>query len=225
MTYLFDGQLQRYYYDLHGIQYNYYAVVKEGGRFVLKPKLDVPENRFYLKKLIHIYEGKLNDIGDTDRSLSKRWFENPHNSGKVKRLTNHLYNYYRNVTNASADIFLWTIFKDFKKKIQGKGFIKEEPKDNTEPIGQACFTAFNLRATNKYRHKTVLAFCLNRYMNPFEKRFFSQHNVQVDEDLLALSDLLQWVFRSAVRDGKPDQLYVPSKRMRTLLVKWLNSEI
>jgi len=62
-------------------------------------------------------------------------------------------------------------------------------------------------------------------MNPIEKHFFHQHDVLIDEDLLALSDLLQWIFRSAVREGKPVQIYVPSRRMRTLLIKWLNNEL
>ncbi|HFJ9318626.1 TPA: hypothetical protein ACGW54_003937 [Bacillus tropicus] len=110
-------------------------------------------------------------------------------------------------------------------KLKGKGFSKEEQKDNPDAVGKACFTAFNLRATNKYKHKTVLAFCLNRYMNPIEKQFFHRHDVLIDEDLLALSDLLQWIFRSAVREGKPVQIYVPSRRMRTLLMKWLNNEL
>lgn len=88
-----------------------------------------------------------------------------------------------------------------------------------------CYTAFNLRATNAYSHKRVLAFCLNRYMNPVENRFFKENGVQVDEDLLALSDLLQWLFRSAIREGKPVQIYIPSKRMREVLQAWLNNEI
>jgi hypothetical protein len=225
MTYLFDGQLQRYYYDLHGIQYEYYAVTKQGDKYALVPKSDVKEDRSHFKELIHVYEGNLNDVGDKRTALSKSWFDNPHNKVNVKRLKDNLYNYLRNMQKAKADDILWTTFKDDKKKIQGNGFGREEPKNNDGDRGKACFTAFNLRATNKYRHKTVLAFCLNRFMNPTEEHFFCQGNVTVDEDLLALSDLLQWLFRSAVRDGKHVHVYIPSRRMRELLYKWLNNEI
>jgi hypothetical protein len=62
-------------------------------------------------------------------------------------------------------------------------------------------------------------------MNPIEERFFSEHNIKVDEELLALSDLLQWIFRSSIREGKPINIYIPSKRMRELLIKWINNEI
>ncbi|HEY2491336.1 MAG TPA: hypothetical protein VGI33_00130 [Paenibacillus sp.] len=51
------------------------------------------------------------------------------------------------------------------------------------------------------------------------------HNVTVNEEMLALSDLLQWLFRSAIRDGQPVKIYVPSRRMRILLQRWLDNEI
>ncbi|TWE08760.1 hypothetical protein FB550_101788 [Neobacillus bataviensis] len=226
MTYMFDGQLQRYYYDLNNVKYDYYSVVKEDNRYQLQPNSERTEDRARLKELIHIYEGKLNDIGEAKTALSKSWFENSHNCVKVKRLKDDLYNYFRNIQKAGADRILWTTFKDSRNKIKGKGFSKEERENNiNSEFGQACFIPFNLRATNKYRHKDVLAFCLNRYMNPIEKHFFDQQNVKVDEELLALSDLLQWIFRSAVREGQPVHIYIPSRRMRDLLKKWLNNEL
>ncbi|MEH7419214.1 DEAD/DEAH box helicase family protein [Neobacillus drentensis] len=226
MTYMFDGQLQRYYYDLHNVKYDYFSVVREGNRYQLQPKSEIIEDRSRLREFIHIYEGKLNEIGEIKNSLSKSWFENSHNCVKVKRLKDNLYNYFRNVQKANADRILWTTFKDHSNKVKGKGFSKVESENKVSgDVGLACFTSFNLRATNRYRHKEVLAFCLNRFMNPIEEHFFLQQNVKVDEDLLALSDLLQWIFRSAVRDGKPVHIYIPSRRMRDLLKKWLNNEL
>jgi hypothetical protein len=225
LTYMFDGQLQKYYYDLYNVQYDYFSVVRDNDRNELKPNLDAIEDRSNLRNLIHIYEGKMNEIGEAKTALSKSWFENSHNKVKLKCLKANLYNFLRNVHKAPADRILWTTFKDYKRKIEGNGFRKEEPEISLVEFGQACFTSFTLRATNKYRHKDVLAFCLNRYMNPIEKHFFEQQNVKIDEDLLALSDLLQWIFRSAVRDGKPVHIYIPSRRMRNLLKQWLNNEI
>lgn len=221
MSYLFDGQVQKYYYDLHDIQYTYYGIAKEGSRYILIPKAEVIEDRAYFKELIQIYEGNLNDLGNSKTALSLRWFEDRHNSEKVKQLQNNLYNYFGNIQKAKANEIMWTTFKDFKAKLKGKGYSKEADKNGNT----GCFTSWNLRATNQYKHKTVLAFCLNRYMNPIEQHFFKQSGVSVDVDLLALSDLLQWLFRSAVREGKPVQVYIPSKRMRDLLTRWLDGEI
>ena len=243
LTFLFDGQIQRYYYDMHGIQYDYYAVVVSGERYELKPKSEVPEDRSQLKALINIYEGKLNEIGDVKNSLSKSWFINKHNTEKVKKLKNNLANYYRHITKSNAENFLWTTFisgevesetarskkskKTVKDMLKGKGFSLSEndiKKESDKP--KVCFIPFTARATNEYKHKTNLAYCLNRFMNPIiEEHYFLKHGITVNEDLLALSDLLQWIFRSAIREGKPINIYIPSKRMRTLLKQWLDNEI
>jgi hypothetical protein len=208
MTYIFDGQLQRYYYDLHNIKYQYFSIHnKELIPFTLEY-----EDRNKLKKLINIYEGKLNDIGDKDFSLSSSWFDKNKNSGKLKELKNNLYNFYKNVSKAKSDKFLWTTFKNYKTSLRGEGFTNS-------------YISWNIRATNEYIDKDILAFCLNRFMNPVELGFFQDNNISVDIDLLALTDMLQWIFRSSIRRNKPIQIYIPSSRMRQLLYDYLNKEI
>ncbi len=61
-------------------------------------------------------------------------------------------------------------------------------------------------------------------MNPYEKKFFTSKGVKVKENMYALSELIQWIWRSRIRDGQPINLYIPSKRMRTLLKDYLESE-
>jgi len=39
-----------------------------------------------------------------------------------------------------------------------------------------------------------------------------------------LSELIQWVWRSAIRDGNSINIYIPSSRMRNLFIEWLNNE-
>ncbi|MGE6541102.1 DEAD/DEAH box helicase family protein [Bacillus luti] len=209
MTYMFDGQLQKYYYDYHNIDYNKQSVIQADGVYKLVPYSK--EDRSKYKELINIYEGHLNEIGDKN-SLSKGWFENPYNKSKITKLKNALYSYIRNDQKAKQDEVLWTTFKDYRTKLQGKGFTKS-------------FLSFTTRATNEFKDKSVLAFCLNRFMIPIEKQFFTQRDIKVDQDLLALSDLLQWIFRSRIREGQPIEIYIPSKRMRTLLYKWLDGEL
>ena len=48
------------------------------------------------------------------------------------------------------------------------------------------------------------------------------NGIRVEEDQYALSELIQWIFRSALRDNKEITLYIPSKRMRKLLENWIN---
>ena len=52
-------------------------------------------------------------------------------------------------------------------------------------------------------------------------RFFTDKRVKIEEDVWALSELIQWLFRSAIRENKEINLYIPSSRMRSLLKEWL----
>ncbi len=226
LTYMFDGQLQKYYYDLHFIKYDYYGIVRdEAGRYSLTPKSEVEEDRAYFKRLINIYEGKLNDVGNKKTSLSSSWFTNAYNKDNVSTLRKNLKNYFANITQSSSDAFMWTCYSEFTGKLKGNGYSTGTSKKDQEKHIIGCYTPFNIRATNDYRHKTNMAYCVNRYMNPLEANFFTQYNVTVDQDLLALSDLLQWLYRSAIREGQAINLYIPSSRMRQLLRAWLDNEI
>ena len=39
--------------------------------------------------------------------------------------------------------------------------------------------------------------------------------------MCALGALLQWAWRSQIRNGKPIDIYIPSERMRELLNNWI----
>ena len=58
-------------------------------------------------------------------------------------------------------------------------------------------------------------------MQPDVKQFVDHYNIEFDEDLFSLSALLQWIWRSQIRDGKPIEIYIPSERMRILLKVWM----
>ena len=84
------------------------------------------------------------------------------------------------------------------------------------------FVALNMRASNDYAKKTSVAYPVNRYMNTGVKNFFVKHNIQPDEDKYALSEMLQFIWRSAIRNGEEIWIYIPSVRMRNLLKIWID---
>ena len=129
----------------------------------------------------------------------------------MKQLKNNLYNFFRNKTNSKAKENLWTTFKEYKKQLQGKGYTNS-------------FVPISIRATNDYRETTAVAYLANRYMVPTLKHFFEKSGIEVDEESFALSELIQFVYRSAIRDDKPITVYIPSKRMRDLFVDWLSKK-
>ena len=59
-------------------------------------------------------------------------------------------------------------------------------------------------------------------MQPDIKQFIDHYHIDFDEDLFSLSTLLQWIWRSQIRDGQPIDIYIPSERMRGLLKIWMD---
>lgn len=212
LTYMFNAQMQRYYYDYYSLKYKFMHVIGDSKEnYVFSDKKREYINGSDYKKLIHIVENdKLNLIGDRETDLSKAWFKRNENNIAITQLKRNISNYFRHIRNDNSKDNLWTTFKDYKKKLQGKGYTRG-------------FLSINMRATNEYRDRTSVAYIANRYMNPVIKNFFVNHNIDVDEDGFALSEMLQFIWRSAIRDGKEIWIYVPSMRMRNLLKQWINN--
>lgn len=213
LTYMFNSQIQRYYYDYYKLPYSYiYVTGNDVSNYHFTAYEEEKQTLSYdFKMLIHIYEDyKLNLLGDREYDLSKSWYIRNKNNAAMKQLKNNIENFFRNKRKSKTSENLWTTFKDFKKDLSGKGY------------GRA-FVPLNMRASNKYRERTSVVYPVNRYINTGIKNFFLKHNVVVDEDGYALSEMLQFIWRSAIRDGKEIWLYIPSIRMRNLLKMWIEN--
>ena len=86
----------------------------------------------------------------------------------------------------------------------------------------SCFVPCNAKATNDFKDRWVLAYLINLNMNPEIAKFFSP--IKVDKNQFSLGMLLQWIWRSRIRDDKPIELYLPSPRMRQLLSDWFEGK-
>lgn len=211
LTYMFDAQVQRYYYDYYKLPYSYiYVTGNNVSNYHFTENINEQQIiKYNFKDLIHILEDKkMNNIGDREYDLSKSWYLRNKNNIAIKQLKNNLVNFFLNKRNSKSSENLWTTFADFKKILSGKGY------------GRA-FVPINMRASNKYRERTSIAYPVNRYINTGVKNFFIKHGVEIDEDGFATSEMLQFIWRSAIRDGKEIWIYIPSVRMRTLLKKWI----
>lgn len=215
LTYLFEAQEQCYYYRMHNIDYMYYYASKENDEYIIKPKDDNYKNiernikNILLNNITICDDDKLNSIADDFYSLSHSWFKNENNKIAIIKLQKNISNYFKHKTKAKSNTVLWTTFKDQKTYLKGKGYTKG-------------FISCNLRATNDYCDRYNLAYCLNVFSHPFIKQFFNSKGVNIQQDLYALSELIQWLWRSRIRKYEPINIYIPSKRMRNLLTKWLN---
>lgn len=222
LTYMFQAQMQKYYYDYYGLKYKYlYIAGNSLDTYSFTEDTQVYKQKYDYRKLITIFEDeKLNMIGDQEFSLSKGWYERNKNNVLIKQLKNNTINFFNNKPTvyingewekSKGENNLWTTFKDYKGVISGKGYAKG-------------YLPSNMRSTNEYRNRSTLAYLVNKYFNPLIKNFFEKNGVNVYEDDYALSEMLQWIWRSAIRDGKRITIYIPSKRMRTLLTNWINGQ-
>ncbi|MDR6779373.1 hypothetical protein J2W98_003653 [Paenibacillus peoriae] len=212
LTYLFSAQLQKYYFDIHDIKYDYYNVKVEDDLYIFSQGInnDDTKTKKAIKRNIVIYEGTLNKIGDEQYSLSKSWYSKK--THLHKQLKNNTLNYFNNIMQSKSNDNMWATFKDYKSKISGKGYTKG-------------YVSVTERSTNKYCHKKVLAYAVNRFASPLIESYFHTKNIKINQELFALSELVQWIWRSAIRNNEVINLYIPSGRMRRILKQWLNDEI
>lgn len=207
LTYMFDGQIQKKYFDYFGASYaNWY--VKD---FNLTPTPQIYDYR-HTKSLINVCQDqKLNEVGDNRTALSISWFNRNRRTQEMITLQNNIRSFFRSHAKVSGNKMLWTTFKEYKYNVKRNGFAKG-------------FAPINCRATNEYSNKTAIAYIGNRFFKPTIKNFFTFNNIPTEkqfEDKFALSELVQFVFRSAIRNDKPIDVYIPSKRMRDLFEEWL----
>lgn len=80
----------------------------------------------------------------------------------------------------------------------------------------------NVRGTNLYADRTAVAYMVNLNLSPALTNFFNcTIGREPDNDLFATSMMIQFIFRSAIRNGQPITVYIPSLRMRHLFLTWL----
>ncbi len=194
-TYLFDGSYMCGFLKYHGFTYTTETFGKKGKDF---------------KSLIQIVnDDKLNKIGDriTALSSSSQVNNRTYNDQLKKNLVN-LFNHKHKVPKEER---LWCCYKGAFNSIKGFGYTKN-------------FLAVGTKATNNYAHTSVVAFTVNLFANPIIARHLQTKGITIDENKLALGEMIQWLYRSRIRKNESIVAYIPSKRMRELLIDWLNGK-
>ncbi|KUJ79947.1 hypothetical protein AVO44_07180 [Ruegeria profundi] len=85
---------------------------------------------------------------------------------------------------------------------------------------RATWVPNTTRGTNDYKHCTHAIYLYDQNINPSILNWFGGPKV-ISNDDYALTELIQWLWRTQVRDGYPITLFLPSQRMQELLLNWL----
>lgn len=214
LTYIFEGQNIRAYLDYFDIGYDINGVEMDEYGFRFSDKPDAPGSIDYFR-LIHVVDDNdMNAIGRSRCALSKNWYTSrKYDNDEVATLRKNMRKFFsKNESSGTVDKTLWTSFKSARQKIV----------DKKKKRFNSSFLQISARATNEYRNRDRIAYMANRFIDPNITKWFAGNNVILDSDKFALSEMLQWIWRSAIRDGKPIDIYIPSKRMRDMLIDWMN---
>lgn len=211
LTYLFDGQGLSSMFKLNSMVYEYISVQHKDSvyRFCEFGAGDTPSYVHRIKDMIHIIDNqRMNEVGSDRYSLSSHWYKK--NKKGVDTVRKNIDNLFREIYGDSErERKMWTTYMNGKQTVGANRY-------------KRLFLQFNARSVNTYRNKDILAYCVNIFMDVPEKRYFVDSGLDVNEDQYALSIMLQWIWRSAIRDGKPITLYLPSSRMRKILNDWMD---
>ena len=229
LTYLFKNTMLDAYFTIYGFKYEMLSVGNTNEHYTLGEYTDARKLREQYAGLINIYSGKFNDIGEYNYSFSANWIKKS-DQQRCELIKKTVRNY-KNYVGAKSSEVMWTTIMDtplYNKLQHTKGFCylrkltseeRRQPHDQRKLLEQ--FVPCNARATNDYANRRTLIYLLNRYPNPEYKKYFSVRGYSLDENQFALSEMLQWIWRSAIRNNEPINLFVPSSRMRKLLCDWL----
>lgn len=202
LTYMFNGSIFEKYLD-------YYGVVHQ-----TQYGIQLPDDPF---KLINLVDNtKMNRIGQRENTFSStdsQRYTKEHTVAKTIRA--NLGNFFNNATYGKSvpSERLWTCLNSAKPVFKGAGYTKSH-------------IAQNVKAVNDYVNTSQLAYVYNSYMHPEPYKYLKDRGEQYapDTDRYALTEIVQWMYRSQIRRNDPINLYVPNSRMRHLLIDWMEGQ-
>ena len=241
MTFLFRGSMLYLYFQKYGMSFQYLHVEKDSQEkyYFSQGYEEVSElEKARIKSLLDVYGGRLNtnylpeskkkrDIQEYS-GLSSSWHQSRKNKEYINILKRNAMNYIQNYRHAPKNTVMWTTFKPAANKYENRRMKANcrwsgriSCNECTRPCG-VNFVSCNARATNRYADRTTLIYLCNIFPVPPVVQYLSQGTTaEFDADLYALAQLMQWIWRSAIRRGEAVSLYLPSARMRELLLDWL----
>lgn len=210
LTYMFHGSPMSAYLEAAGLQFDLKAI--QDGALIDYAEVDERALKARLRELITVYEGPMNEIGNRQgksNPLSSSWFKRQ-DPKVLKGLQSSTRRFFEATAGTPSRANMWTSFKSRKTGLKGPGYTRG-------------WVALNTKATNDYAHKQSLAYLCNLFPHPLIKGYFTDQGISFHDDLYALSEMIQWIWRSQIRNYEPITLYIPSQRMRRLLKDWLAS--
>ena len=247
LTYLWKAQIMKYYFDMNNISYRYlepieiftaeslsfqFQIANKDSKFDTdklfkanaKELINMPTVE---KKQLHSYINSNKKAVNLSYSFYTTQIQEEQNHIVLTQLKNNIKNVIENIFKLPIKErrIMWTIYKEYTDLIVKKQF--DKPKCRHLNIDN--FVSISSKGTNDFADRNILIYLVDRYINPVLKNFINSKcqklNIEFDENLYSLSELIQWIWRSQIRNSKPIYLYIASLRMFNLFNDWLNDYI
>ena len=157
---------------------------------------------------------KNSDIG---AGMSSSWYDNAKVANR-DRIGKAISSAARSV-KATSDSMIYTMPKKYAiaDRPSKKDILIKVPRYNSE----MCWLHSGCRATNAYSDRTTAIHAYNRYPSVPVQSYLQDYGDPVLPEEFALSELLQWVWRTSIRNNEPINLGILSRRMDNIFKDWL----
>lgn len=222
LTYLFEGSFMSAWCKINGVE-----VVR------VKPELhrSTQEVKEYIRDCIEIVvTPSIKAI--ENYSYSQTWWGDKAVLSVVDKIKKAVESCVKITGVKTSDILItcpkanWSSTKtDYDEDfVSVQGRIKQRPLIKGKGFSRADWLYSDARATNDYSHKSLLIYLIGKNPNTVLWNFCYSKGVSIDKELYAIASMVQWVFRGSVRKKEKMYLVMPSKDMRDLYFKWLDTD-
>jgi len=215
LSYLFEGSVMESFLKLKGVEISPFAEVQ-----LMKDTEAVKREAKSLITFCSLPSTK----AVSNYSMSSTWYSQNATKEELKQVGGAIRAVYR--------------------KEGGENILVTLPKENTLPLLSNnrknaryivdkrmniddCFLFCGARATNNYSDRHTAVHAYNRYVNRVVKAYLQDYGGEIgaipDDDLFALSEMLQWLWRTRIRNNQPINVYILPRRMELLLKQWLSA--
>lgn len=216
LSYLFKGSVMESFLKLKGIDVVDFTEVP-----LMKDTNTVLKEASNLIKFCHLPS----TTAVKGYSMTNTWYTTNATKDQLKKLGGAIRGVYRKV---GKDNLLLTMPKDSTlKEVNNKKNVRLVVPKEVNP--SEVFLYCGARATNDYAHKTTVIHAYNRFVNTVVKAYLQDYGKELnaipDDDQFALSEMVQWIWRTRIRKDQTIDVYILPSRMEKLLKDWLNGKI
>lgn len=217
ITYLFNGSVMKSFLDIHGVKIQNFLDVHEDVEFSYCHTQFLERAR-ELITLADSPSTKKIKRNKKDYSLSSYWFTTSAKREQLDFLGTTIRSLIKK--HGKENVILTTK----KSSIERRTFDNKPNKRCVLPRNisvDSCFLHSGARAINEYGDRNVGIHAYNRYVHLSTKAYLQDYGTPPEDDDFALSEMVQWLWRTAIRNDNPVTFYILSARMEQLFKTWL----